>query len=51
MAKRASAAPAAEIEVVDKPGMGIDEGIILATFFFLIGAIVLVYMANQKYLA
>ncbi|MFM1871095.1 MAG: hypothetical protein RL398_517 [Planctomycetota bacterium] len=48
MAKKATAAPA-EVEVVDKPGMGIDEGIVLTTFFVLIGALVLVYLANQKY--
>lgn len=50
MAKRSSA-PAADIEVVEKPGLGIDEGVVLLTFFLLIGAIVLVYMANQRYLA
>jgi hypothetical protein len=56
MAKRAAktaaaaAAPTAEVEAVGKPGLGIDEGIVLSTFFLLIGAIVLVYLANQKYL-
>jgi len=46
----AAAAPTAEVEVVGKPGLGIDEGVVLSTFFLLIGAIVLVYLANQKYL-
>lgn len=49
--RKSNAAPAADVEVVDKPGMGIDEGIVLATFFLLVGAVVLVYMANQTYLA
>ena len=49
-AKTAAAAPTAEVEIVGKPGLGIDEGIVLSTFFLLIGAIVLVYLANQKYL-
>lgn len=52
MAKKpAKAAPAAapEIEVVTKPGLGIDEGIVLTTFLLLIGAIALVYFANQAY--
>jgi len=48
-ATRATNAPPAEVEVVDKPGLGIDEGIVLTTFFLLVGAIVLVVMANQKY--
>lgn len=51
MAKRkANSAPVADVEIVEKPGMGIDEGVVLATFFLLIGAVVLVYLANQKYL-
>ena len=40
-----------QLNRADKPGLGIDEGIILGTFFMLVGAIVLVYMANQTYLA
>lgn len=39
----------ADVEIVEKPGMGIDEGIVLATFFLLIGAVVLVHFANQSY--
>jgi hypothetical protein len=49
--RKSNAAPSAEVEIVDKPGMGIDEGIVLGTFFMLVGAVVLVYMANQTYLA
>ena len=46
---KAQAAPEAAVEQVEKPGMSIDEGIVLSTFFLLIGAIVLVYQANQGY--
>ncbi|MCA8950268.1 MAG: hypothetical protein KDE27_12255 [Planctomycetes bacterium] len=49
--RKSNATPSAEIEVVDKPGLGIDEGIVLGTFFLLVAAVVLVYMANQTYLA
>lgn len=49
--RKTNATPSAEVEVVDTPGMGIDEGIVLGTFFLLVGALVLVYMANQTYLA
>ena len=45
------AAPQAEVEAVGKPGMGIDEGIVLTTFFLLAIAIALVVMANQAYSA
>ena len=45
---KAEAAPEAAVEQVEKPGLNIDEGIILATFFLLIGALVLVYQANQS---
>jgi hypothetical protein len=52
MAKRkAVAVPVADVEMVEKPGLGIDEGVVLATFFLLVGAVILVYMANQTYLA
>jgi len=47
--KRVAAAPAAEVEVVSKPGMGIDEGVVLGTFFLLAAAIACVMMANQIY--
>jgi len=48
--KADAAAPEAAIEQVEKPGIGFEGGIALATFFLLIGAIVLVYQANQTYL-
>ena len=38
-----------DVEVVAKPGMGIDEGIVLTTFFLLAGAIALVVFANKHY--
>jgi hypothetical protein len=38
-----------EVEAIAKPGLTIDEGIVLTTFFLLLGAIVLVYFANQSY--
>ena len=52
MAKKVATAAAAavEVEVVEKPGLGIDEGIVLTTFFLLVGAIALVYFANETYL-
>lgn len=51
MAKKtkAAAAPVAEVEVVDKGGLGIDEGIVLTTFLLLAGAITLVIMASKTY--
>jgi hypothetical protein len=53
MAKKAAKpAPApvvdSEVEVVTKPGLGIDEGIVLTTFFLLVAAIVLVFLANKN---
>lgn len=50
MAKKAAtkpAAPAAEVEVVAKPGLGIDEGIVLTTFLVLCVAIALVVLATK----
>ena len=51
MAKKAQtvAVAASDVEVVSKPGLGIDEGIILTTFFLLIVAITLVVVANKGY--
>lgn len=52
MAKKppAKAAPAAaEVEVVAKPGMGIDEGIVLTTTLILGLAIALVVFASKAY--
>jgi hypothetical protein len=54
MAKKvapAAAASSADVEVVGKRGFGIDEGIVFTTFFLLVGAIVLVVVANQQYAA
>jgi len=47
--RRAEPAQAAEVETVDKPGMGIDEGIVLFTFILLAIAVTCVVMANQIY--
>ena len=38
-----------EIEAVEKPGMGIDEAIVLTTFFLLAIAIAIVVLANQSF--
>ena len=49
--KKATAAPAEvmELEQVDKGGMGIDEGIMIATFLLLVGACLIVYFELQNY--
>jgi hypothetical protein len=47
--KAAEAAPAAELEQVQTGGMGIDEGIVLATFFLLVTAIAAVLYASKAY--
>ncbi|MFN3240648.1 MAG: hypothetical protein ACE37K_03955 [Planctomycetota bacterium] len=47
--RAAAEAPAAEVEAIDKPGMGIDEGIVLFTFFILACALTCVIMAGQAY--
>lgn len=51
MAKKAAPAPAADngVEAVGKPGLGIDDGIILTTTFVLALAITLVAIANNAY--
>ncbi len=50
MAKKAQpVAVESDVEVVSKPGLGIDEGIILTTFFLLVAAIAFVVMANKGY--
>lgn len=46
---KAVAAANTDVEVVSKPGLSVDDGIVLTTFFLLIGAIVMVYFAMQKY--
>lgn len=51
MAKRASKpVENTDVEVVSKPGLGIDEGVVLTTFFLLVAAIALVVVANNHYL-
>ena len=47
--KAAEPAPAAELEQVQTGGMGVDEGIVLATFFLLVLAIGLVLVASKAY--
>ncbi len=49
--RRAAAAAAAAPEVVEEvdTGMSIDQGIVLTTTVLMIGAVVLVAMAYQKY--
>lgn len=47
--RQAAPAPEVEIEQVDTGGLGVDEGIVLATFFLLIGAIALVWIASESY--
>jgi hypothetical protein len=47
--KTQPAAPVADVEAVKTGGLGIDEGIVLATFFILLGAVVLVVLATQGY--
>ncbi|HEU4420807.1 MAG TPA: hypothetical protein VFT55_17850 [Planctomycetota bacterium] len=52
MAKKASkaAVEAVDIDTSDKPGgLGIDEGIIVSTFFLLVIAIALVVVASKDY--
>jgi hypothetical protein len=49
--RKPAAAPVADVEAVSKPGMGIDEGVVLTTFFLLAGAIACVIMANGHYTA
>jgi hypothetical protein len=50
MARKTQTAPAAvDVEVAGKPGLGIDEGIVLTTFFLLVAAVWLVVVANQAY--
>jgi hypothetical protein len=48
MARKVANAPS-DVEVVSKPGLGLDEGIVLTTFFLLAAAIALVVMASKAY--
>jgi hypothetical protein len=47
--KVAKAAAAPDVEVVSKPGIGLDEGIVLTTFFLLAAAVALVVIASKAY--
>jgi len=47
--KQAAPAPEVELEQVDTGGMTVDEGIMIATFLLLVGAITLVYLAGEAY--
>ena len=49
--RQAEAAPVADVEMVSKPGMGIDEGVVISAFLLLVAAVVCVWMANQHYTA
>lgn len=51
MAKKAAPASGADtgVEAIGKPGLGIDDGIILTTSFLLALAITLVVLANNAY--
>jgi hypothetical protein len=49
MAKNKPAPAADDVEVVGKPGLGIDEGIVLTTTLLLIVAITLVVIVNNAY--
>lgn len=45
----AAVAADSDVEIQSKPGMGIDEGIVLTTALLLAVAIALVVMANNTY--
>ena len=45
----AKAAATSDVEVVSKPGLGLDEGIVLTTFFLLAAALALVVIASKSY--
>lgn len=49
--RRAAAAPAVEAEAVEEVsgGMGLDDGIVIATTLLLVGALALVIVAAQAY--
>lgn len=42
-------APTADVEVVVKPGLGLEDGIVLATTFLLALACTLVILATKNY--
>jgi len=45
----AQAAPTGDIEVVAKPGLGLEDALVLTTTFLLALAITLVIMASKVY--
>lgn len=47
-APKAAAPEVADVEVVAKPGMGIDDGVVLTTTLMLVAAIALVVMATNQ---
>ncbi|GDY03115.1 hypothetical protein LBMAG49_24440 [Planctomycetota bacterium] len=47
--KQVALAPVVELEQVKTGGLGIDDGIILATFLMLVTAIALVLVASKAY--
>lgn len=49
MARKVATTAAADVEVVSKPGLGLEEGIVLTTFFLLALALALVVLAKQVY--
>jgi hypothetical protein len=49
MARKTQPAAAEAVETVEKTGLNIDDGIILTTFFCLVGALALVLVALEAY--
>jgi hypothetical protein len=49
MARKVATAAASDVEVVSKPGLSLDEGIVLTTFFLLAAAVTLVWFASRAY--
>ena len=47
-ARKAKSAPAPEVEVVDKPGLGMDDGVVFFTTILFLVALVFMFMANEK---
>jgi methylaspartate ammonia-lyase len=47
--KSAKSVEPAEVQVIAKPGMGIDEGVVMLTFAVLAFAVWLVVAANKGY--
>lgn len=47
--KVAKPAASPDVEVVSKPGLGIDDGIVLTTTLLLIAAIVVLFVQSKVY--